>query len=630
MGEASVDLNKAYGSVEEKIKANKTYIQVQKDAAKLKKRLKNNLEKDKKKVTTTVNKLKDKKKKYQRQVKNQLDHMLEMVQFSTGSGSSSMKYIKNKFIEAAVKVGPRIFETILKESIHSLGCSQQQAYDCTKTIYIKVKSTDIQNLLKRDPTEEVAAIAYEKIDPITGNVPYSMNKEMWKRLQNTGVATDFIGASGKKLFDISYVTLNPITSIPGDYYKIQMSCDHTKVGNFLTDYYKAIQIIDTNNLFAQLMDQLCGAVSFEAKLGYGELEDKNKFLLLLQRILGLCFDSKQEIDISGNGKVAELDGVDQSFFEFTDIDLRYIDDTISNIQNGVVEFEDCGDIKLPVNSRDVLDSLLKFNDAKSLKEEIQLANNFTNILSQNPTWPTSLNLDLSLDLSFLKDLPQAIMMALLSPKVLLPLLIMSEVIGQNIADKVKDLKTFIENFKKYTINIMSKIGALFVEELFNIIKKDIKNLISQILLDIKKEKILKKYSIILVLVELILIVARFVNDWRKCKSVVDEILALLNLVTSGFGGGIPSPLLAASELLDGYSPSRAFINVIEEYQKIGLPTGDMPDGSPNLMLQAKFAELKGQDREQAQNGKIQLFAKPLTVTPAGVTLPAGNLYGKSY
>jgi hypothetical protein len=173
---------------------------------------------------------------------------------------------------------------------------------------------------------------------------------------------------------------------------------------------------------------------------------------------------------------------------------------------------------------------------------------------------------------------------------------------------------------------MSKIGSLFVQELFEVIKKDIKKLISEIIADVVKESAKKKLAIILKLIDLILIIARFVDDWRKCKSVVDEILALLNIV-SGFIK-IPSFLVAGSELLGGFSSSRAFINVIEEYQKLGLPTGGLPDGSPNLMLQSKFAEIKGQQQEENENGKVQVFIKPLTATPAGITLPTGNIFGK--
>jgi hypothetical protein len=43
MGQASIDLNSAFDSVNEKIKANKTYLEVKQDAAKLKRDIKNNL-----------------------------------------------------------------------------------------------------------------------------------------------------------------------------------------------------------------------------------------------------------------------------------------------------------------------------------------------------------------------------------------------------------------------------------------------------------------------------------------------------------------------------------------------------------------------------------------------------------
>jgi hypothetical protein len=175
---------------------------------------------------------------------------------------------------------------------------------------------------------------------------------------------------------------------------------------------------------------------------------------------------------------------------------------------------------------------------------------------------------------------------------------------------------------------MSKISSLFIEELFNVLKKDITSLVSTILNDLVREKALKRYAIVLKLVSVLLLVSNFVKDFRKCKSVVDEILQLLNLVSSSVGFRIPAPILVAAELLDGFSPQRALINIIEEYQKLGLPTGALPDGSPNLMLQSKLAELIGTQREEDENGKVQVFIKPLTVTPAGLTLPAGNIFGK--
>jgi hypothetical protein len=629
------DLESGYSNIEKKMKASRTYLDAKAESIELEKKAGDNLEQAKQKVTSSLDQIKDQKKRFQRQMKTQMDQMLSMVQFNGGSGSATMRYIKTKFIIAALRIEPKIFDIINKETIHALGCSQQQTYS-VQSIYIKVKSVDLQRLLTRDPNDEVAAIAYENVAPAPNQIPYSMNRQMWDRLQNLNIPQPFYGRSGQKLFDITYVQQDN-NGITGDFFKIDLvnkTIGINKVSNFIVDYYKAIKIIDISNLFEQLMDQISGAVSFDAKVGFGELEVKNKFLLILQRILGLCFDSKQEIDISGNSKVAELDGIDDSFFEFTDIDLKYINDTISNIQNGIVEFEDCENVKLPVDSQSIINSLLKFNKITKIEDEQTLAERLTETLTDNEKWkilvPNSVDINLNVDLSFLTNLPKAIMMALLSPKVLLPLFIMAKAINQMVGYAIENLMDFMKSFKKYCINIMSKIGSLFIQELFEIIKKDILTLISSIRKDLIKEKVLKKYAMILKLIELITIISKFVNDWRKCKSVVDEILALLTLVTPDFGGGIPAPLLAASELLQGVSPTRAFINVISEYQKLGLPTGPMPDGSPNIELQSAFALIKGLSQEHFENNKVQVFSRPLTVTPAFVTLPSGKIFGKWY
>ena len=165
--------------------------------------------------------------------------------------------------------------------------------------------------------------------------------------------------------------------------------------------------------------------------------------------------------------------------------------------------------------------------------------------------------------------------------------------------------------------------------MFELIKKDIKNLIQQVITDVVKEQGDKRITMILKLIQLLLIIIQFINDLRKCKSVVDELLSLLKIATSGFGGGqgIPLPLLFASQLMSGYSESRAFLGAIEEMQKLGINTGNMPDGSPNLEVLSKFAQMKAMANEEAENGKVQIAIGALSTTPAGMTIPA-SAYGK--
>ena len=153
-------------------------------------------------------------------------------------------------------------------------------------------------------------------------------------------------------------------------------------------------------------------------------------------------------------------------------------------------------------------------------------------------------------------------------------------------------------------------------------------MIQSVIVDLAKEKADKKVIMILKLVQLLITIAQFIKDWRECKSVIDELLWLLKIATSGWGGEISLPLLFASQLLDGFSATRAFMGTIEELQKIGVPTGDMPDGSPNLTVLSMFSQAKAQANEMAENGKLQVAIPPLTMTPAGLTIPASG-FGKS-
>jgi hypothetical protein len=135
-------------------------------------------------------------------------------------------------------------------------------------------------------------------------------------------------------------------------------------------------------------------------------------------------------------------------------------------------------------------------------------------------------------------------------------------------------------------------------------------LLSSVVKDIAKGRLEKKYLTVQRLTDIALIiqqVVRGVDDYRKCKSLVDEILTILKLL-SGLappGSKIPTALLLLADFLPGTSAERSTINVIKELQKLGIPTGTLPDGSPNLMLLYNLASNTGAEKEKAQNGKLQ-------------------------
>jgi len=375
-------------------------------------------------------------------------------------------------------------------------------------------------------------------------------------------------------------------------------------------------------------------IDIKGGLSTSEKEEQSKFEKLIQRILGLCFDNNREIDVSGTAKLSTLDNIDESFFEMSPLDLKNIENEVNNMLNGVTEFEDCGNVKLPVNVKTVTEGLNKIRlvpdnrKIDALKEILEEA-------AKDDNWklqlPDGINIDIAIKGGVLKIIPQAVVSTILSPKVLLGMMIVFKSVGSVIMDEVEDFATFIKNMKSFMVEFVSKVGAIFVEELFNLLKKNIRQLVEILIIEIVKESKNAQVKMISSILYVLIQLASIAIDWRQCKSVIDEILKLLNLATSLSNTRLPKFALAASGLLGGYSPTRAMANITENMQKLGLPTGDLPDGSPNQFMPALRAMVDGQRDEQLANSKTEVFIPPLAVVSVGggTTLPARGT-GKTF
>ena len=629
----SQDLNFSYGDVKSKINAAKTYNQVRQDIAQLSKKKGDNEEVNSKKNRRSKSEAEKEKKRSQKKQKTQLDELVDIASLTNRKGANTIEYLKKTFVRALANCKPKLVEILLKESINTIGCSQDQEFNPNQPLYIPVRSIDLLSLLKKDPSDEKNKILYEKQSINVGSIPFAMNKELYNRIQSLGTSffnqygQYYKGASGQNLFDIEFVLQDGLGN-PGQFYKVTLqsrSSGINKISETLKDYYASLDILDFNNVIAMLFEMLTGFLSIQSGSGNLKIGDFSNFQIILQRILGLCFDSNKEIDVAGTSKTSELDEVDESFFEFTSVDLFEIEERINNIYQGVIVFEDCDNVNIPIDPVLINDAIsdLIFISGQTVDAAVDNASSAVVNASNDNGFGIKINFELSL----LKNLPKSILFALLSPKVLLPIMVMLKSLGSTIGDLVKSLMDFVKKFFRMVSQIMSQIGAIFIQELFNIIKKDIQNLLQAIILDVTKETSQTRLRIILRLIEIILTVARLIKDWRECKGVVDEILQLLKIAISGFGDTVPKPLLIATKLLSGYSASRAFVNSIEEYQKVGLPTGPMPDGSPNLGLASLFSQLKANKKEEDENSKVEGITGYGTWVPGGIVMPM-NLSGK--
>ena len=683
----------------------KTYSEFSSDAKKLKSNKGNPFESIIGDSASQLNKLKDQQKRFQRNVPTSMDSLMELLGQTRGNSSETMKYLRQKIFQTLVKMEPKAKEIVIDGAMKTLGCSQEQTYEGlqlpplnpipyiqslpqSKGIYIPVSSIDFSDNLKIGANSMIGKFFYEKeqpsvdtkFKPYGGKTNYPFNKMLNLRMDSSNVTRNYStefgnfynGVSEQNLLDIQYTTTNDL-GVSGDYFRVFLLDRNNsfsnlrdfrgnKVKEFLVDYYSTVKLIDPVNIVGSVLNSISNFVSIKANVSYKKLSNDSKFELILQRILGLCNDSRREIDVSGVAKVPELDGVDDSFFEFTEVDLRKIDMNISNAQKGIVKFESCGEVELPVNPDTIIDELINFRNSISgntPEQNVTAIEKVIDTFIDNPSWapliPKGVKIDVEINKNIIKNITKAVAAGILTPKILLPIftllyaleasaknkinsLILSAntyiqsanttiatvgnylqsgtTLGQQIDNIIDDAVDFLKKFKTFCIDTIQKINAVFLKTLFDVLKKDILNLVNVLIVDIGKSAAAKKYTIILRLVQLGLIVAQAISDYRKCKSLIDDILNLLKLIDSvtGLSNKIPMALLPFTQALPGFSPERATTKAIEYLQGLGMPTGPLPDGSPNFMNQFMGSILKGSSQEEAENGTIDamVIVPPLT------------------
>lgn len=702
----ALSISQQQSTIINKLQALKTYNDVSKTEKNILDKAGSSFSNVSNSVSSQLDKIKDLQKRYQREAPTSIDRLLDLLQATRGSGPETFKYLRKIVIQTLMNVGPEVTKILTQETLKAAGCSQEQTYSginvknlqipslnllpVNQGTYIPIKNIDLSGTLKIDADSWLGKIYYEKeipsasdkFIPYGGKIDYPVNKMLRGRTLGLGQTYEqyysqyYNGKSGQNLFDIVYTNTNDL-GVSGDYFRVFLldrddapvtssGVSLNQVGQFITDYYSTIKPFTIPQVIGTMVNYLTGAVSIKAQVGFGELDSQSKFTLLLNRILGLCFDERQEIDVSGVSKIGELDGVDESFFEFNDVDVRNIELEISNIQEGIAVFEDCGNVKLPVNANELVNQLVDFADQISGQTKDQTVANIENILdslSKNKQWnilvPNNATLSVAVDRNFIKKIPIALASSILNPKVLLPfftviyeiekfsknkintvlsgqnqtilsansILQSGTTLGQNVSNSINDGVDFIKKNKAFVINLVSRISVIFIETLFNTLKKDIFNLLSVIIKDIQKSQVTKQYAIILRLVQLGYVVAKFVRDYKKCKSLLDEISLLLSLISNFKGANgfkLPAFLNIFATLLPGFSAERATLNLIENLEKLGLPTGPMPDGSANLMNLFSKSLITGIDQEESENGKVEtaLMLPP----PFGLISTVGKKY----
>jgi hypothetical protein len=631
------------------------------------------------------------------------DKLVTLInQTNLGTGyTNTNQLIRKNLLELVFKMKGEISKIIQEEMFRTLNCAQEQTYKGysptqfqnlqslsllpqQEGIYVPVASVDFNNSLKINPQTGIGRLYYETTGITSlatyknyaGTSGFPMNYELNQRIQNPGdtfrdeYSVYYNGRSRQQIFDIEYTTLNGVGAT-GDFFRVflidregspattnpaqaTLQFSANTIVTAIGDYVQSIDLFSAKTFLASLLNITTGLVA--GGLSIQQLENQNKFVTILFRIMGICEPGSSEIDVSGVAKVSELDNLDDEFFTFSEIELNDINQASNNQKRGIVQYIDCDNVDLPVNNQILLqelDTLSNTIDSLPIEDQVaeieRILDNIPQTWSQegfggiNFDWENPFNRDL------IKKIPAALFYSILTPKTLLPMFVFIEyqreqivgfannliVSGNSIiasantlinsantlnalaSTLVTDGVDFAKKFRKFVTRVIGRIMNRFLELLFNMLKKNLLRLLREILRDIARTSKSAKLKAINALLNYAEPLIQGFLNYRECKSLIKQIQRILELIR-GEPRTPPSPLSAAlivlSDFLPGISPERGVLNTIEYMQAYGLKTGALPDGSPNRMVAFTTAMQKGGYDEFITNGKVEgtAFIPPVT------------------
>lgn len=525
---------------------------------------------------------------------NKLFSKQRLKQITQESIQSTTKTSKQIIIDSAQKV------LFAGDGI----CGSDKSLPST-SIKLKPKEFDFMNVLTIDPTSNVGQIVYEQG---SSNNLIKMNSKLYEQFTNGFTSYDFTTKNNNTLFSMTWDDSNQEYEFSG------LDNNSKKVGTFLSDYYSNIEFIDLSGITKTAMMMTIQTDPSAPPLFEKGINDLNR---LLSKILKACGNSQSNgLNQNTSNLFNENDQDDEYYFDFEDLEGIDLDDENRRYQK-VLKFSDCGNLE--VNSRPehfedfVYLSKGNLNDAvDDVLENVALS------AYQDSGQSIAIdNIHLNLLNNFILNLPKAMIGLILSPKFILPIILVYKSVVMQVGTVIESAKTFMKNLSKFFKMIIKEHFWKFITEFWKRIKKDLLTFLQKIALRILKKK---QRRLLAIVGSLIALLTKLLDkNLGDCNSLFNLINKTIDTALSGGGFNlpIPPPLLLAAKLRSGYSTDRAHLNILENLQAAGFNVNPV-FGERNMMGDFVKSIVDGHDDEFKNNNKLLGFTIPGTTETMGI------------
>lgn len=345
-----------------------------------------------------------------------------------------------------------------------------------------IKTIDFFNQLKVDPKTNSGNQLYN--DTSGGVNSTDFNTFLFEAIQGNTTQSWGSQTTGSAILDLTQNNDSINIKINSNY------LNNKTLSDFTNDYVNSVTLFNTDKLVSKITDKLFGTVS--------NILNKTQEELLLEAKLNDIFESF----INAEDDVV----IDDSFFSFTNEQIRKQEEVSSNRANGVSKLFDCGEYNSSI-PYDVLTGLTEnIKNASTLNEKKDVISTGLNTLADYASSNASDSDKQTVKSNFFKELIKVLVvtliMAILTPQLILLLLINSKLFDSlnvgNITDVI-DVIQFIKDNRALFKSLVCNIKEILINLLLSIVVKEIIKLVkSQVMnkeIESGKNKILTMLSL---------------------------------------------------------------------------------------------------------------------------------------
>jgi hypothetical protein len=479
-------------------------------------------------------------------------------------------------------------------------------------VNIKPKEIDFLNMLRVDPESDYGKLMYEKENVV--NNKEKVNLGLYSAFTDgtypskgvpgntSGYTYQYNTPSNKTLFTSTWDSTGQTFTISG----LTQSTGIT-VNQFLDDYYSNMEWPDINHILRNVMLLTIKAANVSAnKKGVSigtslsgmedplswspELDDAINYLeRMLNKLFAFCNNRGRML----SGQTAtellnENEEDDEFYFDFDDVEGIDLEEEDAR-KRKVLKFKDCNNFEVPYNATIMedfiyLEDKLNRNDwvRKTLDKSAMDAYEQSDFSIELPDYQLSINL------GFILNIPKAIVMSIISPKMFLPIVTIYKLFTPNITiDTNITAAEIMKRLKKLFKCVITELFWKFLRELWKKLKADLKNFLQRIIRRILREKLKRYYIVVMALISLLKKIIE--NGLDNCADLFAAIGAAIDGALDSSGvGSLPNALLLMADKLPGFSAIKTHMESVEKMKASGVFTGDV-NGEPNYLMAAFLA-----------------------------------------